>query len=184
MKKQFAELFVLSTFFAAVMVLPVYLGGCDSVMFPTLADVKTLAESENEHRTGLQAATVETMTEQHTAMTPELEEVLAVILEQNREMSNLLKTAAAEKVSSVEGPSIGGVGDALGGGLIPSLLSMFGLGSLIPIYNMFFGRSRGESAVAAVKEKSENDLSDLKEEIAELKLNLATKAGANETIPG
>lgn len=163
MKKQFSELFVLSMVIASFMVLPVYLGGCDSVMFPTLADVKTLAESENEHRTGLQAATVETMTEQHTAMTPELEEVLAVILEQNREMSNLLKTAAAEKVSSVEGPSIGGIGDVLGGGLIPQLMSMFGLGSLIPLYSMFFGKSRAQK------------------ELDEMKLAMAVRAGENDT---
>jgi len=158
MKKRNTSLILLG-FFA---VLPIYLWSCDSLMYPTVADVQTLAESENEHRDGLQAATVETMTAQHTAMTPELEAVFATLLEQNKELSASLSKLAADKVATVKGPQIGGL-EGLGGGMIPQLLSMFGLGSLIPIYNMFFGKSRAQK------------------ELDEMKLAMATRAGENDT---
>ena len=149
---------VLLVFFVS---LPLLLWGCDSIMYPTISDVRTLTESENDHRSGLQEATVETMTAQHTAMTPELEAVFATILVMNQEAAASLKSIADEKAASVKGPEIGGLG-ALGGGLIPQLMSMFGVGSLIPIYNMFFGKSRAQS------------------EIDDLKLKLATRAAAKD----
>ena len=143
-------------------VLPICLWSCDSMMYPTVSDMKTVADEEIEHRSGLQEATVQTMTDQHTALAPELEAVFAVILAQNKDMSASLKALAAEKVAAVEGPSVGSL-DSLGGGMIPSLLSMFGLGSLIPIYNMFFGKSRAQK------------------ELDEMKLKMATRAGENDT---
>ena len=162
--KQNPELFLYSGLMAFCMILPPMLGGCsDSMTYPTVATVKTLAEAENEHRTGLQEATVNTMTDQHTAMAPELEEVLATILTQNRELSASLHILANEAAAKAEGASIGGLGDALGGGLIPSLMSMFGLGSLIPIDNMFFGKSRAQK------------------ELDEMKLAMAVRAGEKDT---
>lgn len=144
----------------------VCLVGCDTLMYPTDKEVKALAVLENEHRTDLQNATVEVMTEQHTAMTPELEAVFAALLVQNQELSASLKKLAADRVAAVKGPQIGSLGDALGGGLVPQLMSMFGLGALIPIYNMFFGKSRAQKELDAINMK------------------LAVAAPAGEAFPG
>lgn len=136
---------------------------CDEIMYPTVADVNTLAEADHEFVSGLHEAGNQLMTEQHSAMTPELAEAFAVMQQQYNELSLQLKTQAG-KVQA-EGPSIGGL-SGFGGGVVPSLLSMFGLGSLIPIWNMFFGKSRAS------------------QDITDLKHSLAVKAGSDQEIPG
>lgn len=142
--------------------------GCDSLMYPSLHNVKTMADAERELQVGLQESTVGTMTEQHTAMTPELEAVFATILATNQDTANALNDLAAGKVSDVEGPGLGGIGFSMDG-----VFNLLGMGWLIPFWNMFFGKSRGTKEVDS-----------LKKELNELKTDLMTKAGANETLPG
>lgn len=134
--------------------------GCDSVMYPTVADVNTLAEADRDYQDGLHAGQIDTLTEQHAAMAPEVRAELDAIVGQYNALSAQLREKAGGVTA--KGVELGG----FGGELIPKLMSMFGFGSLIPIYSMFFGKSRAQK------------------EIDELKSKLAVSAPAGEAFPG
>lgn len=131
--------------------------------FPTTDDVNRMQESDHEFVAGLHDAGNQLMTEQHSAMTPELAEAFTIMQAQYNELSLQLKARAGEV--EAKGPSLEGF-SGFGEGIFPSLLSMFGLGALIPIWNMFFGKSRAAA------------------EITELKMELAKKAGTDQELPG
>ena len=131
--------------------------------YPTTTDVNNLQEANQTFNQGLHDAGNQMMTDQHSAMTPELEKAFTIMQAQYNELSLQLKARAGEV--EAKGPSIGGF-SGFGEGIVPSLLSMFGLGALIPIWNMFFGKSRAAK------------------EITELKHQLAKKAGADQELPG
>lgn len=158
------------------------LSGCvDEIMYPTLSNVKELNEANLSYQEGLQEATVTTMTEQHTAMTPELEAILATILTQNTDLAASLKSIAAEKAAAVKGPELSemgqGISDELWAMLVAAVPGFAGLG--------LWGRNlvKPSRAEGRVSELEAAAVASAKE-VSELKLALAVKAGPNETIPG
>lgn len=139
--------------------------------FPTTADVNGMQAANQEFNKGLHDAGNKMMTEQHSAMTPELAEAFAVMQGQYDDLSAQLRARASE--TKAAGVSVGALGgESAGGGVIQWILGLFNLGWLYPFFKGF-GKSRSSSEVA----KATADILDLK-------LNLATKAGANEKLPG
>ena len=136
--------------------------------FPTTKDVNNLAEAERTFQQGLSEGVVETMTEQHAAMTPELADAFAVMQGQYNELSAQLKAKASQAKAS--GPDIGALGGS-GSGILQWILGLFNLGWLYPFIKGF-GKSRASGEVDA-----------LKNEVAALKLNLATAAKPGSDMP-
>ena len=133
--------------------------------YPTTADVNTMAAAERDYVAGLHNAGNELMTEQHSAMTPELAEAFAAMQGQYNDLSAQLRANAAE--TTAEGVSLGG---ASGFG-IEWLLGVFNLGWLYPFIKGF-GKSRASVEVA----KATDD-------ITAIKLGLATAAKPGEAMP-
>ncbi len=145
----------------------VWLVGCGpDIMYPTVTDVNERSKAQNEFIAGENQATRDQMQEEHGIQSPELVDALAQV---SADAAFAIKQLR-ERVDAVEakGADVGDLGSfgELGGGLIPKLLSMFGFGSLIPIYSMFFGKSRAQK------------------EIDELKSKMAVSAPAGESFPG
>ena len=152
-----------SRWMMAVMALPFCMMGvgllasCDGIMYPTVSDVNTMADADRTYQEELHAGQIDTLTEQHAAMAPEVRAELDALRAQFAELVANSNATASGAVAT--GPEI----SALCGFGIESLLSMFGLGSLIPIYNMFFGKSRAQK------------------ELDDMKLAMATRAGEKDT---
>ncbi len=130
--------------------------------FPTTDDVNALQEADHEFVAGLHDAGNELMTDQHSAMTPELAEAFATMKGQYDDLSRQLKERAGE--TRAEGISLGALGGE-GGGAVDWAFNLLGLGWLLPVWNMFFGKSRAS------------------DEISALKLRLATGAKAGNDLP-
>ena len=166
------KLFLLPIVFCCGFSATVLVGlACDSIMYPTVDNVRTLNEANLDYQQGLQESTVETMTDQHGRMSPENQEWFDAMLAQNAQFVSELKDVAVSKAAVVSGPEIGNLGGAEGG-IVEWGFNLVGLGWLIPFWNMFFGKSRGTK-----------DIVNLKDEISALKLKLATAAKTGADMP-
>lgn len=152
----------LCIYLGLLFVTPFVFSACADWTFPTLANVKTMAETEKDFQKDLQGATVDVMTEQHSAQTPELSEAMQIMQSQYNEVAAQLRAMAADKDAAIKGFDAGGL--TTGG--LQGLFNILGLGWLWPVFSMFFGKSRAS------------------EELSDLKMKLATKAGTNEELPG
>jgi hypothetical protein len=146
-----------------VAALPLYLVAC----YPTTDDVNSMAAAEREYAAGLHEGTVDTMTEQHAAMTPELRAEFEAMRGQYAAVVSQLKDRAGETVAT--GPSVGGIGE--NDELIPWLLGLFNLGWLYPFIKGF-GKSRASDEVAQATS-----------DITAIKLDLATAAKPGAAVP-
>ena len=128
--------------------------------FPTTQDVNTMAEAERTYVGGLHDASNELMTEQHSAMTPELAEAFAAMKGQYNDLAAQLAAKAGETTAA--GVGFAGVGSNGITGFVGGIMDMLGLGWIATL----FLPSRGAK------------------KMNELEMALATKAGTGETIPG
>ncbi len=152
--------------------------GCADFMYPTVADVRLLAEAERNFQEDLQVATVETMTSHHSRMSPENQEWFDTVLAQNRELASELAAVGKEKADTISGPALAEL-NAKGA----DWLDVAGLGWLIPFWSMFFGKSRGTKELADLKSESATELAGLKDKVENLTLSLAVAAKADSAIP-
>ncbi len=151
----------LCIYLCLMVITPFVASACAEVMYPTLANVKEMGETEKDFQKDLQAATVDVMTEQHAAMSPEVAEALKGMQVQYTALADKYRASAAEKDAAVQGPALGNFGT---GGL-QGMFNLLGLGWLWPLLNGFFGKSRASK------------------EITDLKLSLATAASTGEVLP-
>lgn len=142
------------------------IAGC---MFPTTDDVNRMQDSEREYVGGLHDASNALMTEQHTAMTPELAEAFAAMKTQYNDLTAQLAAKAGEAKAS--GVDLGALGGDAGGIGIEWILGLFNLGWLYPFIKGF-GKSRASTEVAKATE-----------DITEIKLGLATAAKTGAAMP-
>lgn len=154
-------------------------GGC---MFPTKGDVNDMRQSDLEHREGLAAGTVSTMTEQHKAMTePEVDARLEAMAARFMSEIKVLRAEADKAVAT--GPDFGDLGEGIGGlaglganDIITGIIGLLTGGSLWSIIGGMFKPSRATPRIDAL-EKSTTD------RIKEIELALATAAKAGAAVP-
>lgn len=135
--------------------------------YPTTDDMNRVVAAGREYQAGLHQGTVDVMTEQHAAMTPELRAEFEAMRVQYDAMAAQLKAAAGEVVAT--GPAIGGLSE--NDELIPWLLGLFNLGWLYPFIKGF-GKSRSSTEVAQATA-----------DITAIKLDLATAAQPGAAVP-
>lgn len=165
---------VIGSLVGLILTFPITMGGCGTLDFPTKTDVNRLTEAEREFVKALHDAGNKLMTEQHSAMTPELAEAFAVMTGQYQEISAALKAKASK--TEAEGIDVG-----LGsfGGMNDWLTALIGLisgGSLWSVIGNLFKPSRATARIDAL-EKSTT------ERISSLEKDLATAAKAGASIP-
>ena len=151
---------------------------CTSCVFPTNDDVNNMQESNQTFNQGLHDAGNKLMTDQHSAMTPELAEAFVLMNSQYVEISAELKRQAG--TVKAQGADVGGL---LGGGGIWEVIGMMfpgfaGIG--LWIQNLL-KPSRASGQVAAL----EGEAKAMANELKNLKHQLATAAGAGDAVtPG
>lgn len=138
---------------------------CASCMFPTNDDVNNMQKSNQTFNQGLHDAGNKLMTEQHSAMTPELAEAFAVMQGQYNELSAQLKAKAGE--AKAVGVDISGLG-SFGGpnDWFTVIAGLFGFGGIAGWISNLLKPSRATKR------------------IDELETRLAVAAPAGEAFPG
>lgn len=137
--------------------------------FPTTDDMDNALEAGREYTGGLHEASDDLMTQQHSAMAPELHDPFADMLVEAIEKGKALAATAGETKAS--GDVLAGVGGGFGGIGIEWILGLFNLGWLYPFIKGF-GKSRASDEVA----KATSD-------ITAMKLELATAAKPGAAVP-
>lgn len=136
--------------------------------FPTTEDMDNALAAGREFTGGLHAASDDLMTQQHSAMNPELHDPFVSMLDEAVAKGAALAATAGETKAS--GPAVAGLlGES--NGLVPWILGLFNLGWIYPFIKGF-GKSRASTEIA----KATAD-------ITALKLELATAAKSGGAVP-
>lgn len=139
--------------------------GCDEVMFPTVADVNTLADAEREFQMSLQQGTVDAMTEQHAIQDPAVRSELELVRGQYDALAAQLKERAdAVRAKGLDVVALGSFGGA--NDWFTAIAGLFGFGGIAGWLSNLLKPSRATKR------------------IDELENRLAVAAPAGESFPG
>ena len=126
--------------------------GCEEVMFPTVADVNTLAEAEREFQMSLQRGTVDAMTEQHAIQDPAVRTELEMVRGQYDALAAQLKERAdAAKAKGIDIGALGSFGGA--NDWFTVIAGLFGFGGIAGWLSNLFKPSRATKRIDALENR-------------------------------